>query len=146
MNAVIQRNWWDRNWKWFVPVLCVFCVAFFLALILGIFALVFGMMRSSTPYQLALQRAQSSPVVVAALGAPIKPGLLTTGNISSSGGDGKAQLAIPLEGSRHNATLYVRAEEIAGVWHYSVMAVAVDNGKQRIDLLDATNSNPSQKL
>ncbi|MGN6314501.1 MAG: cytochrome c oxidase assembly factor Coa1 family protein [Rhodanobacteraceae bacterium] len=141
MNAVVRRNWWDRNWKWFVPVLCVLSIALLATLILGICALAFGLIRSSEPYQQALQRAQSSPLVAAALGPPIKPGLLMTGNISTGGGDGKAQLAIPLEGSRHDATLYVRGEETAGVWHYSIMAVAVENGKQRIDLLNTMGGN-----
>ena len=137
MHDIRRPGWWERNWKWCVPVLCLAVAGLILAGAFGFIAFVMGMVRSSDPYQHALQRARADPAVVAALGRPIEKGFLTSGDISSSaGGDGKAHLAIPLQGARSHATLYVDAEETAGVWHYSVIAVAVDDGR-RIDLLDA---------
>jgi hypothetical protein len=27
VNQLQERNWWDRNWKWFVPVSCLGVIA-----------------------------------------------------------------------------------------------------------------------
>lgn len=128
------RNWWERNWKWFVPTLIVtgmLCVAGFIVLVFG---LINGMMRSSEPYQTAMQRALAQPQVVAALGEPIETGWLVQGNISTQGTQGSADLAIPLSGPRDKATLYVVAEQTAGQWYYDVMVVRVPGQAEAIEL------------
>ena len=58
MDSKPAPNWWARNWKWLVPAGCLIGVAGvegFIALIVG---LVFGLIKSTTPYQQALARAQ----------------------------------------------------------------------------------------
>jgi len=109
-------NWWSRNWKWFVPALVVTGMALIAAFILAIMGFVFGMMKSSEPYQTGLSRARADAAVVAALGEPISPGYFVQGSIDGS------------------ATLYVEARKQAGEWHYETLVVALDEGGQRIDL------------
>lgn len=128
-------NWWSRNWKWFVPTLVVTGMALIAAFILAIMSFVFGMMKSSEPYQTGLSRARADAAVVAALGEPITPGYFVQGNIDGSTASGEANLAIPLKGSRGAATLYVEANKRAGKWQYETLVVALDGG-QRIDLRD----------
>ena len=127
-------NWWSRNWKWFSNVkLVVTGMALIAAFILAIMSFVFGMMKSSEPYQTGLSRARADAAVVAALGEPITPGYFVQGNIDGSAASGEANLAIPLKGSRGAATLYVEANKRAGEWEYETLVVALDGG-QRIDL------------
>jgi len=133
---VPPRNWWNRNWKWFVPTLVVTGMALVAAFILAIMSFVFGMMKSSEPYQTGLSRARADAAVVAALGEPITPGYFVQGNINGSAASGEANLAIPLKGSRGAATLYVEASKQAGQWRYDTLVVALDEGGQRIDLRD----------
>ncbi len=128
-------NWWSRNWKWFVPTLVVTGMALIAAFVLAIMSFVFGMMKSSEPYQTGLSRARADAAVVAALGEPITPGYFVQGNIDGSAASGEANLAIPLKGSRGAATLYVEASKRAGEWQYETLVVALDGG-QRIDLRD----------
>lgn len=128
-------NWWSRNWKWFVPTLVVTGMALIAAFVLAIISFVFGMMKSSEPYQTGLSRARADAAVVAALGEPITPGYFVQGNIDGSAASGEANLAIPLKGSRGAATLYVEASKRAGEWQYETLVVALDGG-QRIDLRD----------
>ncbi|PPJ42894.1 MULTISPECIES: cytochrome c oxidase assembly factor Coa1 family protein [unclassified Pseudoxanthomonas] len=123
-------TWLGRNWKWCVPVVAALLLALFATFILGIVALVFGAIKSSTPYQHAIERAQSDPAVVAALGEPIQAGWFVQGNIGTSGSGGEADLAIPLDGSRADGTLYVVAEKRAGEWRYETLAVNVDGGER----------------
>ena len=136
-----QSNWWQRNWKWFVPVLAALLLALLAAFVFGIVALVFGALRSSDPYRQSVMRAQSDPAVIAALGEPIRTGWFVQGNISTSGTGGNADLAIPLDGQRADGTLYVVAHKRAGEWRYETLAVNVDGG-ERIVLVDESSPAP----
>lgn len=107
-------------------------VAGFIALIVS---LVFGLLKSTTPYKEALAKAQRDPVVIGRLGTPIQGGFLVSGNVSLSGGTGEAQLAIPLQGSRGSGTLYVEARQKAGTWTYSTLTVRPDGAGEAISLL-----------
>jgi len=127
-------NWWNRNWKWVVPVVLATGIVLFAAFCMAIVGFVFGAMKSSEPYQTGLSRARAHPAVTAALGEPIAPGYLMSGSINTNGASGAADLAIPLEGSRGAATLYVVANRQAGEWHYETLVVALDEGGRRIDL------------
>lgn len=138
MNAstVPKSSWWSRNWKWFVPVLAAVMLALFAAFIAAIFAFVFGMMKSSEPYQMALTRAAANPQIVQALGEPIESGYFVQGNINTNGLSGEAALAIPLKGPKGAAKVYVEATRSAGQWDYKTLVVQIEGGNQRIDLLE----------
>ncbi|MCP9932037.1 hypothetical protein KBY82_14745 [Cyanobium sp. AMD-g] len=135
MDSKPAPSWWGRHWKWLVPAGCLTglaAVAGFIALIVG---LVFGLLKSTTPYKEALAKAQRDPVVISRLGTPIQGGFLVSGNVSLSGGTGEAQLAIPLQGSRGSGTLYVEARQSAGTWTYSTLTVRPDGPGEPISLL-----------
>ena len=130
MHVPAAPGWWQRNWKWCVPVLAALLLSLFAAFVFGLVALIFGALRSSTPYQHALAQAKGDPAVVAALGDPIHAGWFVQGNISVDGAGGEADLAIPLDGARADGTLYVVAEKHAGAWRYETLAVNVDGGER----------------
>ena len=128
-------TWFQRNWKWFVPVGCLGVLVIFTGFAALIVTAVFGMLKSSDVYQGALVRAQADPAVEAALGSPIEEGLLVMGNINISGSSGEADLAIPISGPYDEATLYVVAEKSAGQWEFLTLVVKVKSTGDRIDLL-----------
>ncbi len=128
-------NWWARHWKWLVPAGCLTGVAGLAGCIVLIVGLVFGLIKSTTPYQQALAKAQKDPVVIGRLGAPINGGLLVSGSVNLSGGAGQANLAIPLQGSKASGTLYVEARQSAGTWTYSTLTVRPDGPGEPISLL-----------
>ena len=135
LNPPQEPSWWSRNWKWFVPVAVLASIAVMAGFVFAIMWVVFGMMKSSDAYQHALSRARENPAVVSALGSPIKEGYFTSGNINVSGPSGEARLAIPISGPKGEGTIYVVARKSAGEWTYSVLAVSVEQTKQRINLL-----------
>ena len=123
-------DWMQRNWKWFVPVLClaaVICLG-------GFVEIIFGFMKSSDAYSGAVSRAKSAPAVIAALGTPIKEGFFVTGSVEINGPSGKAELAIPISGPKGQATVYVAAMKSLGEWHFNGLIVQVAKTKERIDL------------
>lgn len=137
-------GWWQRNWKWCVPMLATLALALLAAFVAAVLALVFGAMRASEPYRHALALAQDDPAVVAALGEPIRAGWFVQGHFSSSGPRGSAELAIPLEGAKADGTLYVVAEKSAGAWRYGTVAVNVDGGERIV--LEADDALPADEL
>ncbi len=135
MDTKPAPNWWTRNWKWLVPAGCLTGVAGVVGFIALIISLVFGLIKSSTPYRQALARAQKDPVVISQLGTPISGGFLVSGSVNLSGGTGQANLAIPLQGSRGSGTLYVEASQSAGTWTYSTLTLQPNGVGAPISLL-----------
>ena len=131
-----SANWWQRNWKWFVPV-CVGSVVLFVGFIMLIFVAVFGMMKSSDAYKDALAMAQENQYVQEALGSPIEAGLLVMGNINVNGSSGHADLAIPVSGPYGEGTIYVVASKSAGRWTMLQLVIDIKATNERIDLLAA---------
>ena len=135
MDSTPAPSGWARHWKWLVPAGCLtglVGVAGFIALIAS---LVFGLLKSTTPYKEALAKAQRDPVVIGRLGTPIQGGFLVSGNVKLSGGTGEASLAIPLQGSRGSGTLYVEARQEAGTWTYSTLTLQPNGAGGPISLL-----------
>lgn len=129
-------SWWQRNWKWFIPVGCLGLLVLFTVFVVVIVSVVFGIMKSSEVYQVAVDAARSNPAVEMALGTPIEERLLVMGNINVSGSSGEADLAIPIAGPESEGTIYAVAEKSAGKWAYSILEVEVKTTGERIDLLE----------
>ena len=142
MNERYEPNWWNRNWKWFVPVGCLTVIVLFAGLIVLIITFVFGMMKNSDVYSQALTRAKANPAVEAALGEPITDGYMTSGSISETNGSGNAELSIPISGPKSGATIYLEAHKSAGQWTFSKLQVEIDKPNQRIDLLTEQEATP----
>jgi Cytochrome oxidase complex assembly protein 1 len=134
-SAMPKPNWWKRNWKWFVPLACFSVGLLFLLFVASILVIVFSAMKSTDVYREALARAKADPVVIQALGSPIKDGLLMSGNTNVNGASGESNLAIPISGPKAKGTIYVSANKALGVWNYSGLVVEVSQTHQRIDLL-----------
>lgn len=135
-----DRSWWQRNWKWCVPVLVTMllglCLGAVAALVMGLM----GVMKSSTPYRDAVQAAQHDPQVAAALGEPVEPGWFFSGNISTTNDRGEAALQIPLRGPHGKADLVVEGTKTGGQWRYSTLQVQPDDGQPPIDLQPALST------
>ena len=125
------------------------------SLLLGCFLLL-GLVLAATLYyrsplrsslaQDALRQAVSNAKVRAALGQPIRAGLLARGTIhQDETGWGEAKLNIPLRGPKNTATLRITAGKGSGPWIYSVLEVVVEGQPKPIDLvrgkLEVTSEN-----
>jgi len=129
-----EPSWIERNWKWFIPAVVlgmVGCLAVFIGLI-AVF--VFGTMKSSEPYQGALQISKQSEAVQAKLGAPLKEGFFVSGNINISGPSGEASLEIPISGPKGSGIIYVEAKRQMGKWYYPRLIVEIKASGERIPL------------
>ena len=131
----LPKNSFSRNWKWFVPTLILGLVLLLALFVGGLLTFIFGLLKSSEPYQHAVAVASSNPDVVRELGAPIGPGWFLSGNINLSENSGDANLAIPLHGKLRHGTVYVIAKKTDGVWTYNKLEMLVDGHEFPIQLL-----------
>lgn len=132
MNAQAERTWWQRNWKWVLVAALLASLLLLAGLVFAILTFASGMLRSSEPYRLALDRARAHPAVAAALGTPIEPGWLPQGSIKIENRSGEADLGIAIRGPRGEGIIDVVASRRAGEWRYELMRVKA--GAESIDL------------
>jgi hypothetical protein len=130
-----KRNWWTRNWKWFVPAGCLAIILLFIAFVGSMVMIVFSAIKSTDLYKDPLARAKTHPAVIEALGSPIREGFLVSGNTNVNAASGEGNLSIPISGPKGNGTIYVAATKSLGRWNYSGLIVEIEKTHQRIDLL-----------
>jgi hypothetical protein len=103
-------------------------------LCMGISLLSTARIRTTEPYQHAVDLALKSPEVRAALGEPVTVGWLPAGNVSAVEG-GEVQLNIPLRGPNASATIRVNGTKRDGRWTYWAIRVDTERG-DHFDLLE----------
>jgi hypothetical protein len=134
-----RPGWWRRNWKWFVPAGCLSFIALGVGLIACIVVVVFGVIKSSDAYKIAVAHAKADPRVVEALGSPITEGWMVSGNTNVSGGSGESDLTIPIHGPQGDGKIYAVAKKSGGHWEYSKLVVEVAKTGDTIDLTEEAN-------
>lgn len=134
-----EKNWFQRNWKWFVPVSG--CLGIILFFVLGIGALFFGvtsMLSESTPAQYAIELASKNEKVIGFLGTSIEKEGFPTGKISTGNSTGKADLVIKIKGSKGSGTLFIKAEKRYEEWVYEELYVLIKETQEKVHLLEKT--------
>ena len=135
MADVVSNSWWQRNWKWMLPLGGLVMLAFLVACATVFLALVFGMMKQADVFGMAMDQARSHREVAAALGEPIQDRWYLMGNITINGPTGDAAMSIPISGPKGDATIHFEARKSAGAWRFTELVVELDTDGRRIDLL-----------
>ncbi len=136
LDKVAEKDWYERNKKWAIPVGCLVAIIAIVGFFGGIFFFVFSVLKYSDVYVESLAKAQGSPAVIRSLGEPIKEGFLVFGSIHVNGPSGEADIAIPIAGPKGSGTIYAVATKSVGKWHFRVLEVGVKGSEGRIDLLN----------
>ena len=135
MSMQSQQSWWSRHWKWAVPV-CIFGpILIFGGFLAGIFALVFGAIKSSTPYTESLATVRANHTVQQELGLPVEPGYVVTGKLTTSGASGHADLSYVVSGPNGSGTVDLVADKATGEWEFTSLQLTLKKNGERIDLL-----------
>ncbi len=124
----------SRAW-WLIPVGCLGAFVFCCGLPVSIGLVLFGAIKSSTPYQESLARAQANPEVQELLGEPIEAAFLVSGSIEVNGPNGHAGLSYDVSGPKGTATVTLDADKVGGEWTYNILKVQPTTGRETINLL-----------
>jgi hypothetical protein len=136
LDKVAEKEWYERNKKWAVPVGCLVAIILIVGFFGGLFLIAFSSFKCSGVYVESLKQAHANPAVIQALGEPIEEGFFVFGSIHVNGPSGEADIAIPISGPKGSGTIYAVATKSAGIWHFEVLEVDIKGSEDRIDLLD----------
>ncbi len=95
---------------------------------------IFGAIKKSDVYSEARNRAVADPRVVAALGTPIKTGLLVSGSLQIKNNSGTADLGFSISGPKGEAHVDAVATRGAERWTFTTLTVK-PSGQPAIDVL-----------
>jgi hypothetical protein len=104
----------------------------------GFFSIL-SLLKTSEPYQVALQEVRGNPEVQAVIGDTITDGFMPTGSINYSGDSGKANLSFQITGSRGKGTVDVSAIRSGGAWDIRLIVVRPDGGGEPIVIVNKDN-------
>jgi hypothetical protein len=130
-----SKNWFQRHVGLSIAGGCAVLLGIVVTFVLVMVLFAFGLVKKSDATKLALEKAQANTTVVDHIGRPLEMGLIVSGNISVNGPSGHAELQIPVHGNKGKGTIYVIADKRAGLWIFSTLDVAFDDGTPRIDVL-----------
>lgn len=130
----VRKNWWERNWKWFVPTGCLSLIILVCLFIGGIFFGITSIMKDSDAYKGAMTEVQHNNLVIEKLGKPIESDGMVSGSINVSNNSGNCNIQIPIKGPKGTGTVFVVANK-RGDWKYEELAVYIEATKEEIDLL-----------
>ncbi|XZE53917.1 cytochrome c oxidase assembly factor Coa1 family protein [Planctomycetaceae bacterium SH139] len=111
-------------------------------LVAGILMLVFGIIKSSEPYQRSLQTVESSAEVQELIGSPIEAGLIPTGNVNLENSGGSADLSYTVSGPDGSANVRAIATREVGKWTFDSLTVTPTPAGEPIDLTERANLVP----
>ena len=94
---------------------------------------VFTMIKKTDVYQQARDKACNDPRVIAALGEPVKPGFIVTGNVSIDTNGGHANIHFPISGSKGKGKVDAEATNDGSKWTFTKL-IATPDGGTPIDL------------
>jgi hypothetical protein len=101
----------------------------------GLFLVIVQAFKSTDAYAMVIEEVREDPRVGEALGSPLEPGFLATGNVSVSGGGGTADLAFAVHGPKGEGDVFVHATKTAGKWRLDVLGVVVGGTGRRITII-----------
>ena len=88
-------------------------------------------LKKNAPYEDSIAAVQANPAAVAALGSPIEPGFIPSGNININNGVGSVDFSIPVSGPKGEGTIRVVRSKPAGAtnWIYETWQLDVTDGE-----------------
>jgi hypothetical protein len=134
-NTTIQKNWWQRNWKWVVPSGCLGMLVVVGLFFGAIFYGVTSVMKSSDVYKETMAKAVQNPIIKAKLGSPIEANGMLSGSIQTTNYSGDADIHIPIKGSHAEGVIHVIATKENNIWTYSTMTFYVAGDSKGVDVL-----------
>lgn len=131
-----NKNWFQRNWKWFVPSGCLGLIVIFVLLALGIFAGVNSAMKSSDVYKHSMEVSARNKQVINEIGTGLENDEMISGSISTTNYSGEASMDIPVKGSKGKGLIHVETKMQNKIWTYHVLNFYPEGSTEPINLLE----------
>lgn len=131
------KNWFQRNWKWFIPIGCLSSIVVVALFVTILFSGITSILKDSHVYKHTMTVTKENQLVIEKLGNNIQQDGTLIGSIATSNNRGNAILKIPLKGSKGSGFVQVIAQKENNAWIYTMMDFHEKGSGKTIDLLDA---------
>jgi hypothetical protein len=140
-ELIVERSWWKRNWKWFLPTLTL------------IFLSLFGLILSSTIdgnvtdiaqaysdtslYEKAIEKAKTNQRVLEVIGEieQIDKLAILEGNAIYSNDNNSVDLSVRIKGSKGKGKMDISADKNGTEWKYKKISIRIKEPKEEILIL-----------
>jgi hypothetical protein len=140
-DLIEQKNWFKRNWKWFVPVTVLFI--FVLGLFLtpnsqGNLTDVVYAYNNAALYEKAIEKSNSNKRVLQTIGTiqPIDKLAILEGSAVYSNDKNSVKLSLRIKGAKGNGKLDIVANKLETGWIYQKITVRTKESKEGIVVLN----------
>ena len=141
-ELIKQKSWWNRNWKWLVPVSGMLLIfAILISSGMGRIGADLAKAYSDTKlYENALEKAKSNQKVTELLGEiePIDKLAILEGEVHYTNDNRTVSSTIRIKGSKGKARMDIIADRINNKWSYKKINVRIKNPpekKQTIEII-----------
>lgn len=93
-----------------------------------------AVLKNNEPYKDSITAVQTNPAAIEALGEPIEPGLIPSGNINVNNGVGEVDFNIGVSGPKGAGTIKIIGKKTDGIWTYQTWHLKVDGQEKVIPL------------
>jgi len=107
---------------------CSVLIVLGVALVAVLVFIVFGAIKKTDAYKVALAKVKSDQRVIAALGEPVEAGFWVSGKMNINNGKGNADFTFPVSGPKGKATVHAIATTEGQGWQYETLDVTPSNG------------------
>ncbi len=137
----INKSWWQRNWKWFLPTSSMLFIIVIGSLIT---ASIEGNAKDyaqaysdDSLYEKALEKVKANPRVKETLGEiePIDKLAILEGNTKYSDNNNSVETTIRIKGTKTKGKMDISATKNGTGWEYKKINIRVKDPKEEIDVL-----------
>lgn len=142
MNELHEhKNWWHRNWKWFIPMLAILVMFTTLISSSEVGTRVADIVKAYVDPNLmsnALSKAQENEKVKELFGTlePIDGMDIMQGIVKYSNNDSTIDIYVHINGSKGNGRMRVFADRNKNKWEYNTIAIASEKLKKPIVVVE----------
>ncbi len=137
MTQSHQKNWFGRNWLWFIPLSG--CLGIIFLFVFGIGAAIFGVTKiisDLSPVSYALEKVNNNKEAILVLGNNIDDNGFPQGNINIQNENGEVDFEIPIKGDKGEGILILKGIRVNEKWVFEELYIRIKGKQQRIDLLE----------
>jgi hypothetical protein len=140
-ELIVEKSWWNRNWKWFLPTsLLLFLILFGFLLSLTIDGNISDIAQAyseNSLYEKAIEKAKTNKRVLEVIGKiePIDQLAILEGNAIYSNNNNSVVSSIRIKGNKGKGKIDISAERNGTVWNYKTINIRIKKPKEEIQII-----------
>lgn len=139
-RLVIEKSWWQRNWKWFLPIsIILFLVSMLLTLnVEGNPTDILQAYSEDLLYKNAIDKANSNQRVIEVIGKidDLDQLAILEGSSKYSNNNNSIILTVRVKGDKGKGKMDISADKNGTDWEYKKLSIRIKEPKEEIKIIE----------